>query len=124
MDFEWDDDNMKMRLDRKNPKKGRTDWARVDAMTDADIQRAARSDPDCRPLTDEDLKKMRRVPEVKRIRQGLGMTQEQFARVFQLSAATLRDWEQARYPPDQSARTLLKVIAAMPREVQVVLRRA
>jgi len=93
-------------------------------MTEAEIERAARSDPECKPLTDRELKKMRRVPEVKRIRQELGMTQVQFARVFQLSAATLRDWEQGRYPPDQSARTLLKVIAAMPREVQVVLSRA
>jgi len=115
---------MKMRLDPKHPKKGRTNWARVDSLTDTQIEKAASTDPDSRPLSDEDLKKMRRVPEVKRIRQGLGMTQEEFARVFQLSVATLRDWEQGRYPPDQSARTLLKVIAAIPKKVQAVLRRA
>lgn len=115
---------MKMRLDPKKPRRGRTVWARVDALTDAEVEAAARSDPDCRPLTSKALKKMRRVSDVKRIRQALGMTQKEFAREFQLSVATLRDWEQRRYPPDQSARTLLKVIRAMPREVQSVLRRA
>jgi putative transcriptional regulator len=115
---------MRMRLDPKNPKKGRTDWARVDAQSDADVEKAARADPDSRPLTDDCLKRMGRVPEVKRIRQQLSMTQKEFAKTFQLSVATLRDWEQGRYPPDQSARTLLKIIAALPGEVEAVLSRA
>lgn len=32
----------------------RTDWARVDAMTEEEIDAAARSDPDAQPTTEED----------------------------------------------------------------------
>lgn len=32
---------------------GKTDWARVDALTDADIERAITEDPDAAPLLDE-----------------------------------------------------------------------
>lgn len=32
----------------------RTDWARVDALTDAEIEAAVRDDPDAVPITDED----------------------------------------------------------------------
>jgi uncharacterized protein (DUF4415 family) len=31
-------------------RKGKTDWARVDAMTDAEIEAAVRNDPDAVPL--------------------------------------------------------------------------
>jgi hypothetical protein len=37
------------------------DWAKIDAMTDEEIEAAARSDPDNPPLTDEELAQMRRV---------------------------------------------------------------
>jgi hypothetical protein len=33
--------------------KGQTDWARVDAMTEEEIEQNALSDPDNQPLTDE-----------------------------------------------------------------------
>jgi uncharacterized protein (DUF4415 family) len=32
---------------------GKTDWARLDAMTDADIAKAVAEDPDAAPLLDE-----------------------------------------------------------------------
>jgi putative transcriptional regulator len=108
-------------MNPKRPRKGRTDWKRVDALSEEEIGRAALSDPACPPSTREELKRMRRVPEVKRIRHVLGMTQAEFARRFQISLSTLRDWEQGRYPPDQSARTLLKVISKIPEEVQAAL---
>jgi hypothetical protein len=37
------------------------DWAKIDAMTDEEIEAAARSDPDNPPLTNEELAQMRRV---------------------------------------------------------------
>jgi uncharacterized protein (DUF4415 family) len=40
--------------------KSKTDWRRVDAMSDEDIARAVESDPDTRFLDEEDFKKMRR----------------------------------------------------------------
>ena len=40
--------------------KSKTDWRRVDAMTDEEIARAVESDPDARLLNEEDFKKMHR----------------------------------------------------------------
>jgi uncharacterized protein (DUF4415 family) len=34
-------------------RRGQTDWARVDALTDRQIRRAARSDPDAAPILDK-----------------------------------------------------------------------
>jgi uncharacterized protein (DUF4415 family) len=34
------------------PLRGRTDWARVDALTDAEVTAAANADPDARPMSD------------------------------------------------------------------------
>ena len=36
-----------------SPRTQKTDWSRFDAMTDADIEAAATSDPDAAPLADE-----------------------------------------------------------------------
>ena len=43
---------------------GATDWERLAAMTDEEVTAAALSDPDAQPLTDEQLSKFRRLPEV------------------------------------------------------------
>ncbi|MBF0166432.1 MAG: BrnA antitoxin family protein [Alphaproteobacteria bacterium] len=34
--------------------RGKSDWARVDALTDADIEKAIAKDPDAAPILDED----------------------------------------------------------------------
>jgi putative transcriptional regulator len=98
--------------------KGRTDWKALDKLTDEEIERRVRSDPDAPSLTEEDLKHMRRVPRPRIIRMTLGLTQEEFAERFGLSLATVRDWEQGRTEPDQASQTLLKLIARIPREVE------
>jgi len=41
----------------------KVDWSRVDALTDADIEAAVRSDPDVAPLVDEDWFAKARVVE-------------------------------------------------------------
>ena len=50
-----------VRYSRENLPPDKTDWARVNAMTDEEVVRAARSDPDAQPLTREQLDRMRRV---------------------------------------------------------------
>ena len=45
--------------------RGKTDWARLDAMTDEEFLAAALSDADAPPLTPEQLAKMRRVSRVR-----------------------------------------------------------
>jgi putative transcriptional regulator len=93
---------------------GRTDWARVSAMTDAEVVAAAREDEDAPPLTTDQLARMQRVPDVKALRSRLGMTQEQFAHAYRLPIGTVRDWEQGRTRPDAPALALLVVIEREP----------
>ncbi len=112
---------MKMHLDPSSRQRGKTDWARIDALTDEQIEAAASSDPDCPPLTDAELTGMQSVADVKSIRGKLDLTQEEFAAAFHLPLAILRDWEQGRARPGQAAKTLLRVIAAIPGEVKAAL---
>jgi putative transcriptional regulator len=97
--------------------------ARLDAMTDEEIEAAARSDPDAQPLTEDELRQFVRIPNLKAIRQKLGLTQKEFAETFHLSLSAVWDWEQGRFVPDRAACTLLKVIAHNPNAVKEALAR-
>lgn len=99
----------------------RIDWTRFDSMTAEQRHAAAISDPDARPLTRRDLKRMPRVPQAKVVRRALGLSQEEFARVFGIPIGTLRDWERGRVEPDRAARSYLKVIARNPNAVRKAL---
>jgi len=96
------------------PIEDKTDWARLRAMTDAEVTAAALSDPDARPMTPEQLRTARRVPRTKTLRRALALTQEEFAARYHIPLGTLRDWEQGRCEPDQPARAYLTVIAHDP----------
>lgn len=100
---------------------GKHDWSRLEAMTEAEVQAAALSDPEAQPLTDADMARMRRVPRVKTLRRALGLTQEEFSARYQIPLGTLRDWEQARAEPDQPARAYLRAIAGDPEAVKRAL---
>ena len=83
-------------------------------MTDAAVIRAANSDRDARPLTGEDLKRMKRTPQARIIRRALELTQEEFAARYHIPLGTLRDWEQGRAEPDQPTQAFLTLIARDP----------
>jgi putative transcriptional regulator len=55
------------------------------------------------------------------IRKKLNLSQAKFADRFGLSVATVRDWEQGRRSPDNTARTLLMVIDRRPEAVIAAL---
>jgi len=97
------------------------DWSRFDAMTEAERHAAAMSDPDAKPLTSDDFKRMKRTPQVKVIRRALDLSQEEFAERFQIPLGTLRDWEQGRKDPDAAARAYLVVIGRNPVAVNAAL---
>lgn len=97
------------------------DWSRADAMTDDDVCAAASSDPDAQPLTEGSVARMRPVSRTKTMRRALGLTQEAFATRFRIPLGTLRDWEQGRAEPDQTARAYLTVIAREPETVSRAL---
>lgn len=99
------------------------DWQEFDAISDAQVIARAMTDPDNKPLTAEDLVRMKRRPRAYVIRRALRMTQEEFAEAYRIPIGTLRDWEQGRTEPDQANRAYLKVIAVDPEFVKRALAR-
>jgi putative transcriptional regulator len=90
-------------------------------MTPEAIEKAAQSDRDARPLTQADLKRMKRTPQAKIIRRALELTQEEFSARYHIPLGTLRDWEQGRAEPDQPTRAYLLIIARDPDRVRRIL---
>jgi putative transcriptional regulator len=101
-----------------------TDWARIASMTDEEAHQNALADPDNPPLSDEQLARMRRVPNPQEIRENLGLTQREFARKFEIALGTLRDWEQGARRPDSAAKAYLRVIQHNPDAVLEALDRS
>lgn len=99
----------------------RTDWTRLKNMTEEEIEAGALADPDNPPMTDEELKRLRCIPNPKEIRHKLHMTQEQFSTRFHVPLGTLRDWEQGAKQPDTAARSYLRVIEKAPQTVMQAL---
>jgi putative transcriptional regulator len=62
------------------------------------------------------------VPDVRAIREGLRMTQSEFATAYGIPIATLKGWEQGRRHPDATAAAYLNVIARLPQEARSALR--
>ena len=62
--------------------------------------------------------------DVKAIRAGLAMTQQEFAARFGFSVNTLRHWEQGSRQPEGPTRAYLRVIERAPQTVQAALRAA
>lgn len=102
-------------------KTAKFDWSRADAMTDEQVHAAAMQDPDARPMTDAEWNAAPKVPRAKTLRRALGLTQEEFSARFQIRLGTLRDWEQGKAEPNQSARAYLRAIAGDPAAVQRAL---
>jgi putative transcriptional regulator len=100
-----------------------TDWAKVAALTPEQIHAAALSDPDAQPLP-RDMHGLTRIPNVKKLREKLGLTQEEFAATYRIPVGTLRDWEQRRKFPDAPARAFLLVIEKNPEGVAALLKEA
>jgi putative transcriptional regulator len=65
-----------------------------------------------------------RPDEIQKARKSLGLSQDQFADAFGVSASTLRKWEQGQRAPTGAAKTLLKIIEREPKAVVRALRAA
>ena len=106
-------------------KSGGTDWARLAALTEEDIEYNALMDPDFEPfLTDEDRKIIKTLPDPKAIRKKLKLTQVEFSRRYAIPLGTLRDWERRARFPDAAARAYLRVIGEEPETVRLALEQA
>jgi len=113
-----------MKKENTTKKATRHDWSRFDAMTEEERHAAALADPDAQPLTPENIKHMKHIPQVCMIRRAFRLSQEEFAARFHIPLGTLRDWEQGRKEPDAAARAYLKVIARNPSAVAKALQPA
>ena len=60
--------------------------------------------------------------DVRKARKRLGLSQDDFAQAFGVSASTLRKWEQGQRTPTGAAKTLLKIVEREPRAVMRALR--
>ena len=115
---------MKQAAERAKAKTRRHDWNHVDAMTEAERHAAALADPEAQPLTADDFKGTKRVPQATVIRRAFRLSHEEFAARFHIPIETLRDWEQGHKEPDDTAKAYLWVIASEPEMVrQALLRR-
>jgi DNA-binding transcriptional regulator YiaG len=59
---------------------------------------------------------------VREVREGLSLSQAEFARRFGLSLRSLQEWEQARRLPEAAVLTYLRVIERDPEAVQAALK--
>jgi putative transcriptional regulator len=103
-----------------------TDWAAVDALSEEEIHAAALADPDAQPLPRRPSQNigdsgLKRIVNVKKLRERLSLTQEAFAKAYRIPVGTLRDWEQGRKFPDAPARAYLAVIDRDPAAVASLL---
>lgn len=61
------------------------------------------------------------VPDVRAIREQLGLSQQAFASTYRIPLATLKGWEQGRRQPDATASAYLSVIARLPDQTRAAL---
>ena len=90
----------------------RTDWRRVDAMTDADVAHQIAAHADAAPDIAPDI-------DVRAIRGAIGMTQVEFAAAYEFSVRTVQEWE--RGASSGPARTLLRAIKGDPERLRRAL---
>jgi putative transcriptional regulator len=97
--------------------------AALTALSDDDINRAAESDPDNPPMTDDELARAQAARLVKKARARVGGSQAEFAKRFNINLARLKDWERGRFQPDSVALSYLRVIEMEPKAVDRALKR-
>lgn len=98
--------------------------ARLDALTDEEIEALALADPDNPPLDDAMLDRMEATRIVKRTRARLGISQQAFADRFRFPVDAVRAMEQGRKTPGKTALAYLRVIEREPEMVRRVLEAA
>jgi putative transcriptional regulator len=54
------------------------------------------------------------TPDVKAVRERIGLSQSEFARLMRVSIRTIQNWEQHRRNPTGPAIALLKIVNAVP----------
>ena len=96
--------------------------ARLLALTDEEIERAAESDPDNLPLTDVDFERMDAATRaVRTVLERDGMTVEAFARAYRIDPERVAAIEAGRLLPNEILVAYLTVIEKEPEAVRRAL---
>ena len=102
-----------------------TDWAKVDSISEEELDEIVRNDPEDVYLSKVELADA--IPiypvDLKQLRRRLGLTQESFAARFGFLLGTVRNWERGRRRPEGPAQILLQVIDREPEAVERALGR-
>ena len=86
--------------------RGRTDAARVDATTEAQI---------AQHIAEDEAEAMQDAAQfARRVRQRLGLSQAEFSARIHVSLDTIRNWEQGKRSPTGAAKALLKILDKAP----------
>ena len=100
---------MKIKLDVAKPKtwpKGRVNPARLDDTTETELAAQQASD-DASAMQDA-------AKYARRVRQRLGLTQQELSQRIDVSLETIRNWEQGKRSPTGAAKALLRVLDRAP----------
>lgn len=97
---------VRVTLDPAKPLKVQIDRARLDATTEADIERQAAED-DAAAAKDA-------AAYARRVRRRTGLTQAAFAERIGVPVDTVRNWEQGKRLPAGPAKALLKILDRAP----------
>jgi putative transcriptional regulator len=121
--FEGRKTDISMTIVRKSKSqigKGSIDRARVRRASEDEIAAWKREEG----VDDALLGPVRYVPnvDVRKVRERLGLSQEEFAHRYRLSLRTIQEWEQGRKQPSEAARVLLFAIARDPKALGRALR--
>lgn len=100
------------------------DRRRFEAMTEEERYAATLSDPDCPPLAEEQLGRMKRITLARSARWRSGLTQQAFADAFGFTLGRLRDLEQGRTQPDKATESYLRLIREDAKAVIEMLAKA
>jgi putative transcriptional regulator len=84
----------------------RSDWSRVDATAETELERQAEAD--------DDEAARDAAAWARRVRRRTRLSQIEFARRLGVPLATIRDWELGRCLPEGAARALLRIIDQLP----------
>lgn len=95
--------------------------ARLDALTDDEIQAAALNDREAQPVSADHLERMLAARKVRLARQATGLSQIVFARVYRFTVGRLRDLEQGRTRADSAVEAYLTAIQRDPDAVKRLL---
>ena len=104
-------------LDEIIASKPKVDQAKLDATTEEDIRRYMiedGQDPDEELPDHAEL-----IVPPRRVREKLGMTQEEFAKALRIPVATLQEWE-GRVILDPAVRSLMTIFYRMPEAIKAL----